>query len=52
MAKKIRKKTKAELAAPAFRKREATQADVLLASVAECEKLSKKRHQFVLDVAA
>lgn len=52
MAKKVRKKTKAELADPAFRERAATQGDVLVQSLAECDRLSKTRHQFVLDVAA
>ena len=51
MAKKVRKKTKAELADPAFRKRAATQSEVLMRAHAECEKLSKTRSQYILDVA-
>jgi len=51
MAKKVRKKTKAELAEPAFRKRVSNQSDVLRRSHEECEKLSKTRRQFILDVA-
>lgn len=51
MAKKVRKKTKAELADPAFRKRASKQSEVLMQSHAASEKLSKSRHQYVLDVA-
>jgi hypothetical protein len=51
VAKKVRKKTKKELAEPAFRKRVSTQSEVLMRAFAECEKLSQKRRQFVLDVA-
>jgi hypothetical protein len=51
MAKRVRKKTKAELAAPAFRNRALSQSEVLTQSYAECKRLSKARHQFVLDVA-
>lgn len=51
MAKAVRKKTKKELAEPAFRKRMSTQAEVLMRAYAECEKLSQKRLQFILDVA-
>jgi len=51
MAKKVRKKTKAELSDSAFRKRSETRSEVLLRSHAECEKLSRSRRQFVLDVA-
>lgn len=51
MAKKVRKKTKAELADPAFRKRASNQSDVLKRSFVECEKLPKTRRQFILDVA-
>ncbi|QDT97407.1 DUF4274 domain-containing protein [Gimesia aquarii] len=52
MAKKVRKKTKAELADPAFRKRATTQSKVLTLSYSECDKLAKSRHQYILDVAA
>lgn len=52
MANRVRKKTKAELADPAFRKRGATQGEVLMQAFAACDRLSKTRHQFVLDVAA
>ena len=51
MAKKVRKKTKAELADPAFRKRASTQSEVLTQSHAASERLSKSRHQYLLDVA-
>jgi hypothetical protein len=52
MKKRVRKKTKSELAAPAFRKRATSQSEVLLRSQAECDKLSKSRHHFILDVAS
>ena len=51
MARKVRKKTKAELADPAFRKRASTQSEVLTQSHAASERLSKARHQYLLDVA-
>jgi hypothetical protein len=51
MAKKVRKKTKAELADPAFRKLASTRSAVLMQSHAANEKLSKSRHRYVLDVA-
>lgn len=51
MAKKVRKKTKQELADPSFRHRVMTQSEVLIRSFEECEKLSKTRRQFVLDLA-
>lgn len=52
MAKKVRKKTKAELAAPAFRKRATSQSEVLMHSLSFCDKLSKSRKQYILDAAA
>ncbi len=48
---RVRKKTKAELASPAFKKQSAAKAEVLTLSYAQCEKLSKSRRQYVLDVA-
>jgi hypothetical protein len=51
MAKRARKKTESELADSAFRERGASQSRVLKLAVAECEKLSKSRFQFILDVA-
>jgi hypothetical protein len=51
MAKRIRKKTKAELGSPAFQRQAVTQAEVLRLSYAQCEKLSKSRRQYVLDIA-
>jgi hypothetical protein len=51
MAKKVRKKTKAELADPAFRKRANTQSEVLMQAHAASKRLSKARHQYLLDVA-
>ncbi len=51
MAKKVRKKTKAELADPAFRKRAVSQSDVLMRAFNECDKLSKTRRQYILDIA-
>ena len=51
MAKRVRKKTKAELSDPAFRNRALSRSEVLTQSYAECERLSKARHQFILDVA-
>lgn len=51
MAKRVRKKTKAELADPAFRKRANTRSEVLMQAHAASEKLSKSRHQYLLDVA-
>lgn len=52
MAKKVRKKTKQELAEPAFRERMLTQSEVLQRAAAECDKLSQTRRQFILDVAS
>ena len=52
MAKAVRKKTKKELAEPAFRKRMASQAEVLIRSAAECEKLSQARLQFICNLSA
>ena len=51
MAKRVRKKTKAELASPKFRDRSKYQAAVLMDAYRACDKLSKKRHQFILDIA-
>lgn len=51
MAKRIRKKTKEELAAQEFQNRSQQQAAVLTASWEACDKLSKKRRQFILDIA-
>jgi hypothetical protein len=51
MAKKVRKKMKAELADPTFRKRASSQSEVLMKTYAECEKLSESRRQYILDVA-
>ena len=51
MAKKIRMKTKAELASPKFKNRSKHQAAVLTHSYGLAEKLSKKRNQFILDIA-
>lgn len=51
MTKKVRKRTKKELAEPALRKRMSTQSEVLLRAYAECEKLSKSRLQFIEDLA-
>ncbi|MCH9655565.1 MAG: DUF4274 domain-containing protein [Planctomycetes bacterium] len=51
MAKRVRKKTKTELADPTFRKRVSSQSEVLLRAYAECEKLSKSRLQFIYDLA-
>ena len=51
MAKRVRKKTKAELASPKFRDRSKHQAAVLMDAYHVCDKLSKKRHQFILDIA-
>lgn len=51
MGKKVRRKTKSELADPAFRRRASTQAEVLIRAMNECEKLSKSRRQYILDVA-
>ena len=51
MAKRVRKKTKAELASRKFRDRSKHQAAVLMDAYHACEKLSKKRSQFILDIA-
>ncbi|QDT40159.1 hypothetical protein Pan241w_02150 [Gimesia alba] len=50
MAKKVRKKTKQEMADPVFRKRVSSQSEVLLRAYAECEKLSPSRLQFIYDL--
>ena len=52
MAKKVRKKTKSELASTKIRDRSKHQAAVLTQSYRAAEKLSKKRNQFILDIAA
>lgn len=51
MAKKVRKKTTTELADPTFRLRASSQSDVLKRACAECEKLTRSRRQYILDVA-
>lgn len=51
MAKRVRKKTKAELADPTFRRRASSQSEVLMRACAECDKLSKSRRQYIPDVA-
>lgn len=51
MAKRVRKKTKAELASREFRDRSQHQSAVLMESYHVCDKLSKTRRQFVLDIA-
>ncbi len=51
MAKRIRKKTKAELASPEFRDRSQHQSAVLMDAYHACDKLSKTRNQFILDIA-
>ena len=52
MAKKIRKKTKSELTSAKFRNRSKHQAAVLTLSHSFGEKLSKKRDQFIRDIAS
>lgn len=52
MAKRVRKKTKAELASPTFRSRAEQQAAVLIQSYALCDRLPKKRRDFILDIAS
>jgi len=44
MAKKVRKKTKAELADPEFKKRAVSEGSVLIRSREECNKLTKSHH--------
>ena len=51
MAKKVRLKTRAELAAPEFRSRTAQKSKILGQCHAVCEKLSKSRQQFLLNIA-
>src|SRR5690349_15834179 len=51
MTKRVRKKTKMELASPAFNNQAAAQANVLTLCYAQCEKLGKSRRQFILDIA-
>ena len=51
MAKRVQKKTKSELASPKFHDRSAHQSSVLMASYHVCDKLSKTRRQFILDIA-
>lgn len=51
MAKRARKRTKAELASPEFQASRQRRAEVLIASFELCSKLSKPRLQYVLDVA-
>ena len=52
MAKRIRKKAKAELASAAFQRQAVTQSEVLRLSYAQCQKLPKSRRQYVLDIAS
>ena len=51
MAMKTRERTKAELTAPEFKDRSKHQAAVLMQSFGFAEKLTKKRRQFILDIA-
>jgi hypothetical protein len=51
MAKRARKRTKAELASPEFQASRKRRTEVLILSFEQCNKLSKARLQFVLDVA-
>ena len=51
MVKKVRLKTRAELAAPEFRSQTARRSQILGQCHAVCEKLSKSRKQFLLNVA-
>lgn len=51
MAKRVRKRTKAEFASPRFRKRSGNKTSALTQSHHACDKLSNRRRQYILDIA-